>query len=330
MHDIPYLIEVPRLRIQNANAVSSPLTWGFPAMSAFVGLMHALERKLRAAGVELKFDSVGVVCHRHEPQSSRSGYVHGFHLTRNPVGKSGETAAIVEEGRTHLEVTLIFGVSGEAAQAHSNETGPDVIEPISDALYSLRIAGGSIQPPPMQGSQLPCPRLITVAESEDDRARQSRNLLLRWLPGFALISRDDLLHAHLEQLKQKEPETDLLDAWLDLARLNMACHVEEPTDQSHKATPSVYWERRGPKGWLVPIPVGYGALSEVYEPGTAKGARDEKTPFRFVESLYSIGEWKSPHRLGSPADLLWYVDNREVEGLYRLRNDHGNISSATN
>jgi len=32
-----HLLVLPRLRIQNANAISSPMTWGFPAMSAFIG-----------------------------------------------------------------------------------------------------------------------------------------------------------------------------------------------------------------------------------------------------------------------------------------------------
>ncbi|MDZ7810031.1 MAG: type I-F CRISPR-associated protein Csy2 [Arhodomonas sp.] len=72
--------------------------------------------------------------------------------------------------------------------------------------------------------------------------------------------------------------------------------------------------------------MGYGALGPLHEAGTAvEGARDDRSPFRFVESLYSIGEWKSPHRLQSPADLLWYVDNQEAEGLYRLRNNYARI-----
>ena len=33
----PALLVLPRLRIQNANAISSPLTHGFPSMTAFLG-----------------------------------------------------------------------------------------------------------------------------------------------------------------------------------------------------------------------------------------------------------------------------------------------------
>ena len=40
------LLILPRLQIQNANAISGPLTWGFPAPTAFTGFVHALERRL--------------------------------------------------------------------------------------------------------------------------------------------------------------------------------------------------------------------------------------------------------------------------------------------
>lgn len=330
MSDIRYLLEVPHLRIQNANAISAPLTWGFPAMSAFVGLMQALERGLRSDGIELLFDSVGVICHRHEPQVSRNGYVHGFHLTRNPVDKRGETAAIVEEGRTHLEVTLVFAVSGDAAEKHTLGESFGLTDAVFDHLLTLRAAGGSITPSSREGVNERRPRLFAIEEAEEKQPAQFRSLLLRWLPGFALVSRDDLLHKHWHQLQQKDPDVDLMEAWLDLSRLNMACRSEQTEDGAGSTGVSVNWERRGPPGgWLVPIPVGYGALGPVHEPGTVEGARDDKTPFRFVESLYSIGEWKSPHRLRNPADILWYIDNREAEGLYRLRNDYGSASAAT-
>lgn len=320
MHDIPYLLEIPRLRIQNANVISSPHTWGFPAMSAFVGFMHALERRLHQEGIELQLDSVGVICHRHEPQTTHTGYTHTFHLTRNPVNKRGETAAIVEEGRTHLEITLIFAAGGQAAEDHRQGTGLDPEMAIAEILPTLRVAGGSIQPPLVRRGAIPQPRLIPVDEDAEIRSQQARKLLRRWLPGFALLGRDDLLHAHHAHLQGTDPEIDLLDAWLDLARLNWAAHRELPEEGGQER---VNWARRGPpKGWLVPIPVGYGAIGPLHEAGVVEGARDDYTPLRFVESLYSIGEWKSPHRLQTPADLLWYVETQQAEGLYRLRNDY--------
>ena len=40
-----YLL-ISHLRIHNANAMSSTLTIGVPAMTAWLGAVHALERKL--------------------------------------------------------------------------------------------------------------------------------------------------------------------------------------------------------------------------------------------------------------------------------------------
>lgn len=87
MSDVKNLLVLPRLRVQNANAISRPMTWGFPAMSAFVGMMHALERKLVAADIQVSLDRVGVVCHGVEAQATEGGYTRAFHLTRNPVDK---------------------------------------------------------------------------------------------------------------------------------------------------------------------------------------------------------------------------------------------------
>ena len=55
------ILVLPHLRIQNANAIASPLTHGFPSITAFTGVMWALERKLAQAGVPLQLHGVGVV-----------------------------------------------------------------------------------------------------------------------------------------------------------------------------------------------------------------------------------------------------------------------------
>jgi hypothetical protein len=49
-------------------------------------------------------------------------------------------------------------------------------------------------------------------------------------------------------------------------------------------------------------------------------ARDATTPLRFVESVFSIGQWISPHRLRDAAQLIWWPTYDEATGLYRCRN----------
>ena len=311
MNDLSALLVVPHLRIQSANAISGNLTWGFPAMSAFIGVMQALDRKADAAGMNLLFDGVGVVCHHHEAQVSRSGYIQTFNLTRNPVDKTGKTSAIVEEGRIHLDVSLVFGIRGRDVEG-SQEDRQRLADQLTEYLHQMRIAGGVVVPP-IPGTR---PRQSFIARLPEDKGEQYKTFLSlrrRLMPGFALVLRDDLLDSHFQAMAKDDPNVTQLDAWLDLSRLNMVCEEEDD---------KVEWSARKPPGWLVPIPVGYSALSELYAPGTVANARDNTTPFRFVESLYSIGQWISPHRLKHPRELLWYVDNDLEQGLYRLQNDN--------
>lgn len=315
MSKVKNLLVLPRLRVQNANAISSQMTWGFPAMSAFVGLMHALDRKLAAVELPVALGQVGVICHDFEAQATKGGYTRSFHLTRNPVDKTGGTAAIVEEGRAHLDITLIFAVDTAAAESEHE----DIAKQIGEIVSGMRIAGGSVIPNRAVPSHKQRPQWVTLDDDEDERYKQFLRLKRRWLPGFALTLRDDYLDEHFQTLQQQNSETSLLDAWLDLSRLNHVCTLENEGELNEKPV----WQARRPyRGWLVPIPVGYGAISDLFQPGEVANARDTNTPFRFVESLYSIGEWVSPHRMKQPEDLLWYVDNDEKAGLYRLNNDY--------
>jgi len=324
MSDTSNLLILPRLRIQNANAISSPMTWGFPAMSAFVGFMHALERKLPEE-IDLELKSIGVICHQHQAQTTQD-FVHRFNLTRNPVDKAGKTAAIVEEGRIHLEVTLVFSVDGEDCLSAEAER-EQVAKTVAQIAAGMRIAGGSFLPGVSNTSTKPA--LIPLSDDTEEKHKQFRRLKMRWLPGFALVLRDDLLQSHHAALAADSPESTLLDAWLDLSRLNIECHQTESTDRDDNAKPEVNWENQHKPGWIVPIPIGYGALSQLHEAGSVTNARDNTTPFRFVESLYSVGQWVSPHRLQSIDDMLWYVNNDLDAGLYRLSNNFRLTATAT-
>lgn len=320
------ILVLPRLQVQNANAISSPMTWGFPAISAFIGLMHALERRLAKEDIGLIFDGIGVVCHRHDAQVTQGGFVRAFHLTRNPVDKAGKTAAIVEEGRIHLEVTLVL--TAQTDTNLSDEQRQVMARQVMDIVTGMRIAGGSVMPPLPGQARRPQPTLMRLDDDAEKRSEQFSKLRYRWLPGFALVSRDELLTQRLNEMQQAQPAATELDAWLDLLRLNHECrpstitNAQSESDEKAASREEVSWEIRRSPGWLVPMPVGYGALGELYDPGSVANARDTTTPFRFVESLYSIGQWISPHRLKRVDDLVWYVDNDLDKGIYRLRNDY--------
>ena len=323
------ILALPHLRIQNANAISSPLTHGFPSITAFTGLMWALERKLTQAGVPLRLNAVGVVCHHHQEQITQ-GYVRSFNLTRNPVGKDGSTAAIVEEGRMHLQITLVLAVSEKAAPGASSALVQGNDAQLADwaktagrIVEGMRVAGGSVLPSrPAPGKRVR-PWMAVVPEDPDAAATEFRRWRRQWLPGFALVGRDDLLAQRLQHLRATQPDATLLDAWLHAARFN---HQPLPNaDGTPAPDGKVRWGdplRPSGSGWTVPIPVGYAALAAPHPAGSVRNARDPAVPLQFVESVYSLGEWISPHRLHSLEQLLWYAETDDAQGLYRCRNDY--------
>ncbi len=304
------LLLLPRLRVQNANAISGPLTWGFPAVTAFTGFVHALQRALREE-MEISLDGVAIVCHQHQAQTSQPAgkRTQVFHLSRNPVGKDGSTSAIVEEGRIHLDISLLIGVTGDALYDGMLDH-QSIAQRAWDVALGMRLAGGSLLPPTGKLGSRSQPVLAPWPGTVDEEARLSRHLGQRLLPGFALIPRDDLLARHTAALQEKDPSLTTLDALLDLSRLN----IEPPGSLDESGEPREHWQVRQRSGWLVPIPVGYRSLS-AHEPGSVRNARDRSVPFHFVESLYGLGEWRSPHRFSDIRQLLWY--HQTEADLYR-------------
>ena len=310
--DFTHLLCLPRLRVQNANAISSPLTHGFPAMTAFLGLLWALERKARKADVEACFNAIGVVCHQHQELITDGGFVNAFRLTRNPVDKAGNTAAIVEEGRMHMEISLLFGITAE--HWREPETEQSEIDAIAELLQSMRVAGGTIKPP--DKPSLYRYRPWAIPQSGSEAAKVFKDARGRMLPGSALVLREDLLDKRFHAMQASDASATRLDAWLSLSRFNW--HFQEDEDGKSE------WRNDRPtgSGWIVPIPLGYGALSELQTVGSVPDARDSETPFRFVESLYSVGEWLGPHRLQDARQMLWYSHSEPETGLYRCSNDY--------
>ena len=298
---------LPRLEIQNLNAVSSPMTWGFPSPTAFTGFVDALQRVLPPAfGATL--GGVGIICHRFTPQVSRPPKRWGstFHLTRNPLNRHGETPAFVEEGRAHADVSLLIEVTALAAPTDA------LLTSMTACVHAMRIAGGSVIPSHAPRSRPQWFDCFDAPEANADAFASYRSAIL---PGSALVQREDLLIARLQQLRLEAPGADALDALLDYSRLNSR---STPADPEHPDQP--VWQPRTHPGWLVPIPVGYAGLSPLYAPGEVRNARDPDKPFRFVESIYSLGEWLSPTRVTQPDQLMWRPIADPAAGIYRSVN----------
>ncbi|MBI0005720.1 type I-F CRISPR-associated protein Csy2 [Gilliamella sp. W8126] len=276
MASLKYYLLFDHVKIHNANAISSPLTYGFPAISGFLGAVHALNRKIESDD-PIYLDGVLIACHDCDVQVYRpNNYAdYTFRLTRNPLAKNGDTRSIIEEGRVHLDVSLIVEVKIE-----DRETLDDVndqekfINQIRQKLYQQRIAGGQV-------IEIESVGLYSASESLDD-------LTQALLPAFVLVEAQQDLQEITAELQQKDPNATALDALVETAMLH-----HHPQEKDQWQTTSV---KQG-RGWLVPIPLGYQAISPLFEAGKVEHARSNEHPTQFVECIYGLGKWVFPLRL---------------------------------
>ena len=228
----------------------------------------------------------------------------------------------------HLQITLVLAVSEKrvsgtpAALVQGNQAQlDDWAAQAGHILAGMRVAGGSVLPSrPVPGKRVR-PWMAVVPEDPVAVEKEFRQWRRQWLPGFALVGRDDLLAERFQDLRTAQPDATLLDSWLHAARFNYEPVVPDggtpaPDGQVPWADP---WRPKG-SGWVVPIPVGYAALTPTHAPGAVRNARDATVPLRFVESVYALGEWISPHRLTHLGQVLWHAEADEAKGLYRCRN----------
>lgn len=275
--NIRKLLLIPHLKAQNANALSSPFTIGFPAMTAWLGAVHALQRKLHAYGyTSLKFHAAAVVCHEFDLQSFKGvgDYVHSIIVTGNPLDKDGTRPAFIEEARCHLEVSIVIEYTGII----KDDEG-ELLEEISHQLNSMKIAGGDIL-------SFNLPEFLKI---EDGNDRDLRKLTRKLMPGYAIIERRELM---VDAMKQGQ---DALDALLDYLAVHHSCEKDEKGN-------FIWISKRKTAGWVVPIATGFQGLTKL---GQAKNQRDLETSHRFAESVVTLGEFIMPYRIDSLDKILW-------------------------
>ncbi|RZG49353.1 type I-F CRISPR-associated protein Csy2 [Acinetobacter wuhouensis] len=335
-YSYPKALYVVRLNVENVSIISSYLTWGFPAPSAFTGLMHNLQRQLNKMDAyrEVECCGIGIISHQFTPQVTKSSSYryspYRLNLARHPLKADGSTPAMIEEGKGHIEVSLVIGFTGEGLEQHLSandedlsETSQALLKKINQFIYSMRLAGGSIFP-----HKRIQPKLINWSRSE---AEEKTKALRRYvLPGFALQHRQEVLLAHQAWLQQypnylatQKAEPNLLDTLLDIQRLNFVSTENDESLEAEDAKEKLgSWKVRSRpehlKGWLVPIPIGYAALTDMQEQGVIKGLRNDQYPATFVETLLSFAEWKSPHRIENITDILWNYNSEPEKGVYEL------------
>ena len=134
------LILLRRVRVENANAIAG-MTYGFPAITHFLGFSHALSRRLTETH-GLRIDGCAVVSHEHQIHAHTSGRDYQFALTRNPLTRDAKTASYNEEGRMHMMVSMLLECHGEIPNGEYGQR--DLSEHLRQVCPTLRLAGGII------------------------------------------------------------------------------------------------------------------------------------------------------------------------------------------
>ncbi len=279
------ILLIPYIQIHNANALSSPYTIGFPAMTAWLGAVHALQRQLKIRDddfEDLDFKSVGVICHDINLQTHKgnSDFIYSIVGTGNPLDKSGNRPSFIEEARCHLTVSLIIEYSCDYDQ--------DLTEHVDQLIKGkLKFAGGDI---------------ITVKPSEtfEIDSENQKKLITKLMPGFCLVERRDLMQQTMLEGQ------DAIDALLDYLTIKH----NSKTDDNGKVT---WASSRKTKGWIVPIATGFQGISDL---GFAENQRDQDTLHRFAESIVTLGEFIMPYRIDNLDNMLWHAHVDIESNLY--------------
>ncbi|PSW27992.1 type I-F CRISPR-associated protein Csy2 [Photobacterium phosphoreum] len=304
------LFIIKNMHIEGANAIAG-FTYGFPAITQFLGFVHALSRKIEPQH-GISFDGCAVMCHQHQVHAYRGSDWddYGFALTRNPLAKDGKTAPIVEEGKMNLCVSLMIECKGFSSGNSEQE------QLISDAIKTLalgqRCAGGRITH--IEACQF---------KAMPNEASDCRKLLRPLLPGFILCDRSDYLQQHNESNDQ-----NMIMNWLDFSALRY--RYETLTESNSPDVEQGQWERvnKPQSGYLVPLMIGYKQISDVFAAGEVANVRDNTTPFAFTEAVYSVGEWiGSPSRVESINQILWRYQYSSPYYLCRAQQSIHSIES---
>ena len=194
-----------RIKVQNANAIAG-FTWGFPAITHFLGFTHAIERKLASQDslVDITLQGCGVISHQQEThtfwQYDKSFSQHRYQPYLQDSNNKSASPPIIEEGKMNMTISLVIGIKGNVG--HRKES---FIHFIESCALTQKLAGGLI---------LEIGEISLLTEPKDIKRKL--------MPGFVLIERPNYLSEHYENLQDNNPEADFLQAWLDFSALKQA------------------------------------------------------------------------------------------------------------
>lgn len=200
---------IDHIQVQDANAIAG-FTWGFPAITHFLGFVHLLQRKIyqHADFQDVTLGGCAVIAHDQQTSTYRSGSTMAFTQSRKPPYLSSHAKdsppPIIEEGKMSMTVSLLIEVEDSVGQY-----GQVFTDWVKQQSYLQRLAGGSIFN--IAG--------VTGFSIKPKDTVSLKALQRKLLPGFALINRSDLLNKHFENMQAVDPSAEIFDAWVDFVAL---------------------------------------------------------------------------------------------------------------
>lgn len=217
-------IVINRLKVQNANAIAG-FTWGFPAITNFLGFVQNLSRKLADTEKYQEITLTGCAVIAHEHQAHTFGrYERRFIQSRNPpylkkdVDKvlAGKAPSVTEEGKMNMTVSLLIGCNGNIG---NREEG--FLNWLQKACLLQRIAGGTILD------------IANIQLHKPENTGDVKNITHKLLPGFVLLDRSRYLESHYQNIIKDNPDAELLDAWLDFSMLKQKARPKSDSISKH-------------------------------------------------------------------------------------------------
>lgn len=205
-----YLL-INHIQVQGANAVSG-FTWGFPAITHFLGFVHNLNRKITNKetfdGIQL--NGCAVIAHSQQVHTyafnqfvqNRTTAFQYKEQTKYKVG----TPPVIEEGKMDMDVSLLVACEGNIG----GDRKEALIEWLTTNCQLQRLAGGTI---------LKIAAISLFNIDDENNNKNLRAMKRQLLPGFILLDRSAYLQKHFEALQEKSSETELFDAWMDFIAL---------------------------------------------------------------------------------------------------------------
>lgn len=325
-----YYLLIKNIKIEGANAISSPLTYGFPAISGFVGAVHQLSRKIKNKSyikdenVFIYFDGVSISCNSFQLHT----YENYFKQKRQILDKQGKNQSIIQEGFMDLDVNLILkmhlkndnkSLLTDKLKNEQSENYTNIIKDVKNLLLSQRLVGGNI---------------VNIGEIDIFSPSELNKIASKIRPSFVLVeSHKDMeeilfemqtgyegfyneykekvqykLDENEERIKSslyvKNENANKLDVILEMARIYI--NNEEFTSVKKN------------RGYIVPMPIGFQKIKQD-KVNNQFARKFNNYDSYYVETIYSLCKYKFPTE-----DVLknsfWYYQKTDNEYLFQCKN----------